>query len=137
MTKSKAKQKILASWRVTRIKGKAATDFGTYAASDADEAIAKRHTPSKSPPHPPKGRERLARWTSQQPRRSRRHDYPQAISATAVAANAKKEDVNSMELNYPKIAGDITIPTRGVFMSTNCIAVIQESCKVDLEEPAK
>ena len=58
------------------------------------------------------------------------------ISATAVAANAKKEDVNSMELNYSKIAGDITIPTRGVFMSTNCIAVIQDSCKVDLSEPA-
>jgi hypothetical protein len=37
------------------------------------------------------------------------------ISATAVAANAKKEDVNSMELNYSKIAGDITILTRGVF----------------------
>jgi hypothetical protein len=59
------------------------------------------------------------------------------ISATAVAANAKKEDVNSMELNYSKIAGDITIPTRGVFMSTNCIAVIQDSCKVDLSDGAQ
>ncbi|WKA26367.1 hypothetical protein [Bradyrhizobium roseum] len=35
------------------------------------------------------------------------------ISATAVAANAKKEDVNSMELNYSKVAGNITIPTVG------------------------
>lgn len=59
------------------------------------------------------------------------------ISATAVAANAKKKDVNSMELNYSKIAGDITIPTRGVFMSTNCIAVIQDSCKVDLSTEAQ
>lgn len=58
------------------------------------------------------------------------------ISATAVAANAKKEDVNSMELNYSKVAGDITIPTRGVFISTNCVQVIQDSCKVDADKPA-
>lgn len=62
-----------------------------------------------------------------------------AINATAVSANAKKEDHNSIELNYSKEAGDITIPTRGVFISTNCVQVIQDSCKVDLteEKPAE
>lgn len=57
-----------------------------------------------------------------------------AINATAVSANAKKDDYNSIELNYSKVAGDITIPTRGVFISTNCVQVIQDSCKVTLED---
>ncbi|MDP3078670.1 hypothetical protein [Bradyrhizobium sp.] len=57
-----------------------------------------------------------------------------AINATAVSANAKKDDYNSIELNYSKAAGDITIPTRGVFISTNCIQVIQDSCKVTLDD---
>lgn len=61
-----------------------------------------------------------------------------AINATTVSANAKKEDHNSIELNYSKEAGDITIPTRGVFISTNCIQVIQDSCTVDLtDKPEK
>lgn len=54
------------------------------------------------------------------------------ISSTAVSANAKKEDFNSIELNYSKLAGDITIPTKGIFISTNCVQVIQDSCKVEL-----
>ena len=57
------------------------------------------------------------------------------ISAAAVAANAKKEDFNSIELQYSKVAGDITIPTKGVFISTNCVQVIQDSCKVDTVNP--
>lgn len=57
------------------------------------------------------------------------------ISATAVAANAKKEDFNTIELQYSKVAGDITIPTRGVFISTNCVQVIQDSCKVVAVNP--
>jgi predicted CopG family antitoxin len=59
------------------------------------------------------------------------------ISAVAVAANAKKDDYNSIELNYPKDCSDITIPTKGVFVSTNCVALIQESCKVDLKTKEK
>jgi predicted CopG family antitoxin len=57
------------------------------------------------------------------------------ISSTAVSANAKKEDFNSIELNYSKAAGDITIPTKGIFISTNCVQVIQDSCKVDVVNP--
>ena len=58
------------------------------------------------------------------------------ISSVAVSANAKKEDFNSIELNYSKEAGDITIPTRGIFISTNCVKVIQDSCKVDDRDDA-
>lgn len=55
------------------------------------------------------------------------------ISSTAVSASAKKDDFNSIELQYSKNAGDITIPTRGVFISTNCVQLIQASCQVDLK----
>lgn len=52
------------------------------------------------------------------------------ISSIAVKADAKKEDYNSLELNYSKAAGDITIPTKGIFISTNCVQVIKDSCVV-------
>lgn len=57
------------------------------------------------------------------------------ISATAVGADTKNQNHNKIELNYPKHAGDITIPTRGVFISTNCVQVIKDSIEVDLSEP--
>jgi len=51
------------------------------------------------------------------------------INSTAVSADAKNEDYNKMELRYSKSAGDITVPTKGVFISTNCIEVIKNSIK--------
>ena len=62
------------------------------------------------------------------------------INSTAVSADTKNEKFNKIELNHSKASGDITIPTRGVFLSTNCIEVIKNSCAVDLSEevePAK
>lgn len=57
------------------------------------------------------------------------------IAATAVKADAKKDTHNQIELNYPKEAGDITIPTKGVFISTNCVQVIQDSCTTGGGDP--
>lgn len=56
------------------------------------------------------------------------------IHAIAVAADTKNPDRNKIELNTSKIAGDITIPTRGVFMSTNCIEAMQKSIEAAGEE---
>lgn len=56
------------------------------------------------------------------------------ISAVAVKADAKKEDVNSIELNCSKVAGDITIPCKGIFLATNCVKMIQDSCQVDVSK---
>ena len=55
------------------------------------------------------------------------------INAVAVSADSKSKDFNKIELQYSKDAGDITIPTRGVFISTNCVETIRES--VVLVEP--
>jgi ribonucleotide monophosphatase NagD (HAD superfamily) len=55
------------------------------------------------------------------------------ISSVAVKADAKRDDYNSIELNHSKIAGDITIPTKGIFIATNCVNVIQRSCFVKNE----
>jgi hypothetical protein len=55
------------------------------------------------------------------------------LNAAAVKANAASEKTNSIELNYGKYAGDITIPTRGIFISTNCIDVILNSVEVESE----
>jgi hypothetical protein len=51
------------------------------------------------------------------------------ISAVAVQANAKNEKFDEILLQKPKSSGDITIPTNCVLISTNCVAVIKESCK--------
>ncbi|MDR0676587.1 MAG: hypothetical protein LBF97_06075 [Elusimicrobiota bacterium] len=52
------------------------------------------------------------------------------LNSVAVSADTKNEKVNKIELNYSKSAGDITIPTRGVFLSTNCIDVIKNSIEI-------
>lgn len=55
------------------------------------------------------------------------------INAVAVSADSKSKDFNKIELQYSKDAGDITIPTRGVFISTNCVETIRDS--IVPEEP--
>lgn len=49
------------------------------------------------------------------------------INAVAVAADTKALDTNKIELRHSKNSGDITIPTNGVFISTNCVEVISKS----------
>lgn len=53
------------------------------------------------------------------------------INAVAVSADSKGKDSNKIELQYSKDAGDITIPTKGVFISTNCIEIIRDSVCAD------
>ena len=53
------------------------------------------------------------------------------INAVAVSADSKGKDFNKIELQYFKDAGDITIPTKGIFISTNCIDTIRDSIKLD------
>lgn len=53
------------------------------------------------------------------------------INAVAVSADSKSKDFNKIELQYPKDAGDITIPTKGVFISTNCVETIRDSVCAD------
>ena len=60
-----------------------------------------------------------------------------AINAVAVSADSKNEKFNKIELQYFKDAGDITIPTKGIFISTNCVDTIRESVKIDEIEKAK
>lgn len=55
------------------------------------------------------------------------------INAVAVSADSKSKDFNKIELQYSKDAGDITIPTHGVFISTNCVETIRDS--IVPEEP--
>mgnify|MGYP004650251409 CR=1 FL=1 len=57
-----------------------------------------------------------------------------AISCTAVGADTKNKDYNKIELNYGKYGYDITIPSNGVFISTNCIEAIRysvEGCAIN------
>ena len=57
------------------------------------------------------------------------------INAVAVSADSKGKDTNKIELQYSKHTGDITIPTKGVFISTNCVEVMRESiCVDDIED---
>ena len=49
------------------------------------------------------------------------------INAIAVAADTKNPDSNKIELRSSKRAGDITIPTQGIFISTNCIEAMRKS----------
>ena len=60
------------------------------------------------------------------------------INAIAVAADTKSNDSNKIELRHSKSSGDITIPTRGIFLSTNCVEAIKNSIDAageDEEEP--
>lgn len=56
------------------------------------------------------------------------------INAIAVAADTKSSDSNKIELRHSKSSGDITIPTRGIFLSTNCVEAIQRSIDAAGEE---
>lgn len=56
------------------------------------------------------------------------------INSTAVKADVKNDNYNTIELRHSKRSGDITVPTKGVFISTNCIELIQNSIKIDTEE---
>ena len=49
------------------------------------------------------------------------------ISATAVSADSKNEWHNKIELRSSKKAGDVNVPTSGVFISTNCVEIIKNS----------
>lgn len=49
------------------------------------------------------------------------------INAIAVAADTKSPDSNKIELRHSKSSGDLTIPTRGIFLSTNCVEAIKNS----------
>ena len=55
------------------------------------------------------------------------------INSVAVQADTKSDKYNKIELHHSKRAGDITIPTKGVFISTNCIDIIINSIKVEGE----
>lgn len=55
------------------------------------------------------------------------------INCVAVAADTKNEKHNKIELQYSKFAGDVAIPTKGLFISTNCLDVIKNSIKIEAE----
>lgn len=56
------------------------------------------------------------------------------INCTAVGADTKSEKHNKIELHASKAAGDITIPTRCLLVSTNCLDIIQHSITDQLSE---
>lgn len=55
------------------------------------------------------------------------------INSVAVKADAKNDNYNTIELRHGKRSGDITVPTKGIFISTNCVELIQNSIKVNEE----
>jgi hypothetical protein len=55
------------------------------------------------------------------------------INAIAVQANAKGDEFNEILLRASKGGGDITIPTRCVLLSTNCVSVIEDSCRMEMK----
>lgn len=52
------------------------------------------------------------------------------LNAIAVACDTKNEKYNKCELNYSKSAGDITIPSNTILISTNAIDIIKNSISV-------
>lgn len=54
------------------------------------------------------------------------------INSVAVSADTKNDKYNKIELNHSKASGDITIPTRGVFLSTNCLDLIKKSIEIEI-----
>jgi hypothetical protein len=50
------------------------------------------------------------------------------INAVAVQANSKNPKYDEILLRKGKSAGDITVPTSVVVISTNCVEVIKSSC---------
>ena len=53
------------------------------------------------------------------------------INCVAVAADTKSEKFNKIELQTTKFAGDITIPTKCLLVSTNCYDIIKNSIIID------
>ena len=51
------------------------------------------------------------------------------INAQAVQANSKNRAYDEILLRKTKSAGDITVPTSCVIISTNCVEVIKSSCQ--------
>lgn len=49
------------------------------------------------------------------------------INGNAVMCNSTNEDYNKVEIRYPNRAGDITIPSYVVIISTNCVEMIKEA----------
>lgn len=57
------------------------------------------------------------------------------INCVAVAADTKNEKFNKIELQTYKTAGDITIPTRCLLVSTNCLDIIKSSVVIKEIDP--
>ena len=57
------------------------------------------------------------------------------INSLAVAADCKNDKHNKVELQYSKFAGDITIPTNCILISTNCLELIKNSILADKFDP--
>lgn len=55
------------------------------------------------------------------------------INSSAVKADAKNENYNTIELRHSKYSGDITVPTKGIFVSSNCVDLIINSVKIEVE----
>lgn len=53
------------------------------------------------------------------------------INSVAVKADAKNENYNTIELRHSKGSGDVTVPTKGIFVSSNCVDLIIDSVKVE------
>lgn len=50
------------------------------------------------------------------------------ISGQAISASAASEKYNRIEFRY--LCGEVTVPTSGIFISTNCIDIIKNSVKI-------
>lgn len=53
------------------------------------------------------------------------------INSHAVKADAKSDKYNVIELHHSKNSGDITVPTKGIFISTNCVDMIINSVTIE------
>jgi hypothetical protein len=56
------------------------------------------------------------------------------INAVAVQANSKNPKYDEILLRETKSAGDITVPTSVVMLSTNCVEVIKSSCQEEVKD---
>ena len=56
------------------------------------------------------------------------------INAEAVQANSKNKAYDEILLRKTKSSGDITVPTSGIFLSSNCVEVIKASCQEEKEQ---
>jgi hypothetical protein len=56
------------------------------------------------------------------------------INAEAVQANSKNSKYDEILLRKTQSAGDITVPTSCVIISTNCVEVIKSSCQEEVKD---